>query len=258
VEFLWFYRDLDAPHVREQLIPDGALELIIDLDPSASPKTLYNGADPRGHSGFRRAWISGMQNRSMVIGVEAGASMMGVHFKTGGARPFFGFPISELTAQVIELDLIWKRDIVAVRDRILGTESIEAKFDLVESFLFRRAQSRLLPSQGVMVALEAFRTRPAVSMRELAAQLGMSQKRMIAEFDREVGFTPKMTSRVARFQKVLRRAHGQGACDWAAVALEYGYYDQAHLIHEFQEFAGMTPETYCSRRTSLPNYIVME
>jgi AraC-like DNA-binding protein len=199
-----------------------------------------------------------MQSDSLVIGTVRGSSMMGVHFKTGGAAPFFGFPISELTTQVIELDLIWKRDILALRDRLLETESIDLKFDLLESFLTERAQTRPVPDGSVIAALDAFRTWPVISMRGLAAQLGLSQKRLIAEFDNQVGFTPKMASRVIRFQKVLRKAHAQGECEWAELAVDCGYYDQAHLIHEFQQFARMTPSTYVKRRTDLPNYIYLD
>jgi AraC-like DNA-binding protein len=258
VEFLWLYQDLDVDHRREQLIPDSAIELIIDLDPHAGAKKLYKGSDFRRYTGYRRAWISGMQSDSIVIGTEAGGSMMGVHFKTGGAGPFFGFPISELTTQVVELDLIWKHDMISLRDRLLEAESVKGKFDLLEAFLLTRAQERLVADSAVLTAIEAFRTWPVVSVSGLAAQLGLSQKRMISEFDKQVGFTPKMASRVIRFQKVLRTAHANGECDWAELAVDCGYYDQAHLIHEFQQFAHMTPSTYVRKRTPYPNYIVVD
>ena len=71
-------------------------------------------------SPYRRCWISGMQRKYIVIGAEPGSSMMGVHFRTGGAAPFFGFPISELAGEVVELDLIWKREILALREQLHG------------------------------------------------------------------------------------------------------------------------------------------
>jgi AraC-like DNA-binding protein len=258
VEFLWFYKDLDVDHQREQLIPDSAVELIIDLDETAAPKKLFKANDYRRYTGFRRAWISGMQSDSLVIGTIRGSSMMGAHFKTGGAAPFFGFPISELTTQVVELDLIWKDAMISLRDRLLEVESVEGKFALLEAFLLTRAQERLVADRAVTAALEAFRTWPVVSVGKLAIRLGISQKRMIHEFDKQVGFTPKMAARVIRFQKVLRIVHAQGECDWPELAMDCGYYDQAHLIHEFQQFAHMSPSTYVRRRTPYPNYIVIE
>src|SRR5215472_6509513 len=143
VENLWYYEDLIANHTREKLLPDASMELIIDL--GEGPKKLYDRDQQTRHTNYNRCWISGMQRKYIVIGAETGSSMMGVHFRTGGAAPFFGFPISELSGEVVELDLIWKREILALRDQQLETRSIEGKFKLLESFLVRKAQTRLAP-----------------------------------------------------------------------------------------------------------------
>jgi AraC-like DNA-binding protein len=256
VENLWYYDDLEVSHTKEKLLPNGAIELIIDL--SDGPKKLYDNRDLARASNYRRAWISGMQPGYLVIGAENGSSMMGAHFRTGGAAPFFGFPISELTSNVIELDLIWKQQILALRDQLLEAPSIARKFDLLEQYLLRIARARLDPDRTVAAALATLRTWPVLSLRDLAAQLGVSQKQMIARFDARVGLTPKLTSRVFRFQKVLKKVHGHREPDWVDVALDCGYYDQAHLIHEFQEFAGVAPGFYAAHQSEYPDYIIVE
>ncbi len=91
--------------------------MIIDL--GEGPKKLYDRRNTLRYTGYNRCWISGMQSRYLIIGAEKGSSMMGAHFRTGGAAPFFGFPISELTANVVELDLIWKREIVSLREQLI-------------------------------------------------------------------------------------------------------------------------------------------
>src|SRR5215470_18493861 len=121
VEYLWFYRDMATDHAKEKLLPDASMELIIDL--SEGPKKLYDNRDLNRYTSFNRCWISGLQRQFIVLGVEQGASMMGAHFRTGGAAPFFGFPISELAGSVVDLDLIWKREILALRDQLLETPS---------------------------------------------------------------------------------------------------------------------------------------
>jgi hypothetical protein len=106
IEFLWFYQDLDVDHTKEKLLPDASMELIIDL--SEGPKRLYDNRDLDRYTTYNRCWISGLQPQFIVLGVQPGSSMMGAHFRTGGAAPFFGFPLSELSGNVVELDLIWK------------------------------------------------------------------------------------------------------------------------------------------------------
>jgi AraC-like DNA-binding protein len=74
-----------------------------------------------------------------------------------------------------------------------------------------------------------------------------------------VGLTPKLTSRIFRFQRALAAANGvQTTPDWSDLAVDCGYYDQAHLIHEFQQLAGLTPSDYLRSRTDFPLYVAVE
>ena len=41
---------------------------------------------------------------------------------------------------------------------------------------------------------------------------------------------------------------------WASIALDCGYYDQAHLIHEFRRHAGMSPTRYLELRRERLNH----
>jgi len=255
IEYCWFYQDLAVDHTKEKLLPNAAVELIIDLSPT--PKKLYNRPDPLQFTSFRRAWISGMQRTYIVIGVEQGSSMMGAHFRTGGAAPFFDFPVSELSASVIELDLIWKEELRSLRDRLLEELPISGKFDLLESYLLAKARHRLATDVSVDAALNALRRWPVLPLRQLAAQIGISQKQMISRFDCRVGFTPKLTARILRFREAMLAIHRHRNHDWADLSQEFGYYDQPHFIHEFQEFAGMTPGEYGSQLTEYPEYIAL-
>jgi AraC-like DNA-binding protein len=63
---------------------------------------------------------------------------------------------------------------------------------------------------------------------------------------------------VFRFHKVLKQVHGNREPDWVGVALDCGYYDQAHLIHEFQEFAGVSPGFYAAHQSEYPDYIILD
>jgi AraC-like DNA-binding protein len=257
VELLWFYEDLEVDHTKEKLLPDASMELIIDL--SEGPKRLYDSRDLSRYSTYERCWVSGLQRRFIVLGVERGSSMMGAHFRTGGAAPFFGFPISELSGNVVELDLIWKREILILRERLLEAQTPDRKFDLLEAYLMGKAKSRLEPDLTVATALDMLRSWPALSLRELAAKLGLSHKQMLARFDCRVGVTPKIASRIFRFQKAISAiGRPQAMPDWPDLAVECGYYDQAHLIHEFQQLAGLTPAAYMRNRTEYPLYVVLD
>jgi AraC-like DNA-binding protein len=255
VEFFWFFEDLAVDHSMEKLVPNAAMELIVDLTPT--PKKLYDNKDLKRYRECRKAWVSGMQREYIIIGPEVGSSLIGVHFRTGGASPFFPFPVSELASEVVELDLIWTREILGLRDHLLEAWTVDEKFDVLECFLLAKAQARLNGDRAVHVAVGQLRHSPASPVRSVADHLGLSQKQLISLFDSHVGCSPKVTARIFRFQQALHSIHRSGEQDWAELALAHGYYDQSHLIHEFQHFAGLTPAEYARKRSPYPDYIVV-
>ena len=109
---------------------------------------------------------------------------------------------------------------------------------------------------AVVFALRAFDPAPlTTSIEQVTAAIGLSAKRFIERFKAEVGVSPKRYCRIRRFQQAVTRAHRGDLVDWAQVALECGYYDQAHFIHEFRSFAGLTPTGYRGARTAFQNHV---
>ena len=72
-------------------------------------------------------------------------------------------------------------------------------------------------------------------------QIGLSPQRFIQMFRDETGFTPKVFCRIRRFQQALDRMQGRKNVEWARVALDCGYFDQAHLINDFRSITGYSP-----------------
>ena len=105
VDFFWYYVDFLPDHDREHVLPDATFELIINLQ--ETPRKLFHHAGANSWDAFKRGWISGAHSRFLTIDALPRSSMIGVHFKPGGATPLLGFPASELTGRVVELDAIW-------------------------------------------------------------------------------------------------------------------------------------------------------
>ena len=86
VELLTFYSGFAPQHDREKLIPDGAIQIIVDL--TDRPKKLYAGETSPFAVDFSQSWISGMQQRWIVIEAQHAASMLVIRFRPGGANAF--------------------------------------------------------------------------------------------------------------------------------------------------------------------------
>ena len=109
---------------------------------------------------------------------------------------------------------------------------------------------------AVNFALAAFDRAPSVmSIAAVTYAIGLSAKRFIERFKIEVGVTPKRYCRFADSSGPWRWSHRGSHIDWTRVALDCGYFDEAHFIHDFRSFAGLTPTGYQSARTSFQNHV---
>ena len=247
IDWFWFYQDLYPAHRREHVLPDGTFELIIDL--RDEPRRTFDRTSG-SETLFRNAWFSGTHSRYIVIDALPNSSMIGVHFKPGGAAAVLGCPADELRDRVVELEDIWGAPAHDLREQLLAARGAAAKFDILEQALFTRlAQRRLDTAQEHRI----FRARDqfvaganAVRIADVVDQLGVSHKQFIEQFRRHVGLTPKLFCRIRRFQDVLSKVNTGKQVAWADVACACGYFDQAHFVHDFRAFSGLTPTTYAS------------
>jgi AraC-like DNA-binding protein len=253
VENIWYVESSDPPYPREKILPDGAIELIIDLD--TRPKKIFESETSDQFRSCRKAWISGERTHYLIIGTENSA-MVGIRFRPGGAFPFFPFPISELSEAVIDLDLIWGGLVSEIRDRLLELNSPEERLLAMESFLLRQAKRSLEPNRAIGYAISRLQHSPQfLAIRDLANTIGITQKHLISQFERIVGLRPKSFARVCKFQQVVNLIEQEKEINWVRIANDCGYYDQAHFIKEFQAFSGLNPSSYVHQRGDYVNFI---
>jgi AraC-like DNA-binding protein len=254
VENIWYVESSDPEHKREKILPDGAIELIIDLD--SQPKKLFESELATAPFRYcKKAWISGERTRYLVIGTQ-NACMVGIRFRPGGAYPFFRFPISELNEEVTPLDLIWGSLVDEIRDQLLELEGPDARLSAVEKFLLRQVQRSLEPNRMITFAVRQLQHSPQfLAIRDLASTIGITQKHLITQFEKVVGLRPKSFARVCKFQKVVNLIEHQNQIEWTSIAYECGYYDQAHFIKEFHSFSGLNPSAYLTQRGEYLNFV---
>jgi AraC-like DNA-binding protein len=201
--------------------------------------------------------ISGPRSEAFVIDGAGPAALLGVHFKPGGARPFFRAPATEFHNRHVELTEIWGAAANDLRERLIAAAGAHARFQVLEQALLTRLQ-REVCHPAVAFAVRQLASDPAhPSIRDVTAQIGFSARHFIDIFKAEVGLTPKLFARVCRFHEVVRCVHPQPAreIEWADVAVASGYYDQAHFIHDFRLFSGLTPSDYLAQRTPHMNHV---
>jgi AraC-like DNA-binding protein len=254
VALTWICRQPAASHALERVLPTGASQLIINLKEDRT--RLY---DPE--QGYRciassGSVLSGGHSRFQIIDTSEQENVAGAAFKPGGTAAFVPMPAHELSDRDVPLqDLIGVRRTATLREGLLSSDSADAGLDAIEAALLELWTPRTI-HPAVTFALKAIDRAPHVaSIAAVTDAVGMSAKRFIERFKSDVGMTPKRYCRVRRFQQALAAAHRSAGVDWARVALECGYFDQAHFIHDFRSFAGVTPTAYQAARTPFQNHV---
>jgi AraC-like DNA-binding protein len=136
IEFFWFHEGFNADHRLERVIPDGSMELIINL--RDEKRHVFDPISHQPRETYRRSWLSGPHSEFIVIDTAPNASMIGVHLRPGGASAFFGLPLSELRNSVVELDTLWNGEAQNLRDQLLEAPSPSGKFRILEDTLLAR------------------------------------------------------------------------------------------------------------------------
>jgi AraC-like DNA-binding protein len=243
VEAIWLYAGYRPPHRLERVLPSGTIEWVINLREDVfrcyHPETYRPIDDQPG------ALIAGPRSRVQVIDTEQQTEIMGVHLRPGGMRYLSAVPAHEFADRDVPLENLWGRWAGDLREQLMVASTPKEKVLALERLLAERFCPERRPHRAVAAALPRLEPGGApLKQAELAADLGLSARRFIEVFTSSVGLTPKVYARIRRFQKALRTIHGAGDLDWADLAFDCGWYDQAHMIRDFKEFSGLTPSEY--------------
>jgi AraC-like DNA-binding protein len=253
IESVWLCKNLHAHNTLQRIIPSPGTQLVLNLKEDET--RVYEPETLRCHR-TSGSVLTGISTRYQIIDTAEQEHVAGIVFRPGGTLPFFPLPAGELAGIDIPLDALWgRRRTNALRDQLLSAATPAASLDSLEAVL-RQAFRSTAAHPATTFALTEFHSQPAVTrIASVAHTIGLSQKRFIERFRNEVGLTPKRYCRLLRFQSILTHAHQSTRTAWADLALSCGYSDQAHMIHEFREFSGLTPSAYESLRTEYQNHV---
>lgn len=224
-------------------MPTGEASIIFNL--RDDPIRMYDWRDLNRFETFGQAVLAGPRSEPFVIDTLQQERVFGIQFRAGGSFPFFSMPSSEVENRDVSLECVWSAAATAMRERLLEAKSIPGMFAIAEDVLTQQMVRPLELHPAVAFAARRFSTHPhATTVASVLNSIGLSHRRFSQLFHDQTGLTPKAFCRVRRFQRVLNSIHAARGMEWTQIALDCGYYDQAHFIHDFQSFSGFTPTDY--------------
>jgi len=147
---------------------------------------------------------------------------------------------------LVDLSQAFGRGAGELGERVADARSQEERLQLLSRAVEMRLRSEDAIAPGLAFAFRRL-DRADVRIAEVACEIGMSRERFSKAFRREFGLAPKTFARVRRFARALRARQQEPSLDGAALAAQCGYVDQAHMIHDFREFAGSPPSALWRR-----------
>ena len=232
-----------GPLEPERVLPDGCAEAILNF---GNPFVQHDG-DQR--STQPRQFLVGQITRPILISPTGKVELIGIRFHPGGTSPFFQLPMQLLTNQVVEIELLSKRIATRISERVEHLAALPEKICELERILIQAIDISHYDRSVLNLANRVVLSGGLISVDELANSAGISHRQLERRFLQDVGVSPKVLCRILRFQQVFRVVEADPT--WANVAVDCGYYDQAHLIRDFRQFAEKTPAALFDSQSAL-------
>ena len=238
VATLWEMRVPPHGETRVRIMPNACVDIV-----------LYCGETSRGEGSASivappyRSYVVGSTLRSFMMRSSGWNHVIGVSILPAGVEPLLGIPARVIGQAIALLEDVIGNRARELEDRVLSGPPDRMLGRLCEE-LVRMRKSR--EANAVITrAVSAVRGAGGVTrIDDVASAANLTARHLERNFLEHVGFSPKLFARLVRFDRVVRDIAVRGNQSWSQFALAHGYSDQAHLINEFKEFAGVTPTQF--------------
>ena len=193
------------------------------------------------------AGIYGVDRTLFTRRLSGQGKALGVRFRAGCFRPFWGAPVSQLSDRMVPAVRVFGPLAEKTRQALMCTESDAEMTSHAESLLFSGLPERDPVAEQAARIVALITTDSSLRrVDQLASASGLSVRGLQRMFGDYVGVSPKWVMRRARLHEAALRADGGEPVDWAALAFDLGYADQAHLTRDFSATIGVPPSRYAA------------
>ncbi|MGJ4753335.1 AraC family transcriptional regulator [Leptospira kmetyi] len=192
-----------------------------------------------------RSRIQGIIEGKFSHLLEDEGFVWGIKFKPGAFYPFFQKPIRTFTNQSIPIESVFSVDVPKLEGSILAAKNDDQRIEIAESVLFQKLpeieENVFWIQEVVQLILEK---KEILRAEDVAQKVGVNLRTLQRLFNRYVGVSPKWVIQRYRLHEAAERLENGENVDGSRLALDLGYFDQAHFIKDFKSMIGISPEKY--------------
>jgi len=236
--------------VERTILPDGRVDLVFVLSAGIQLKDRWDDfcTVPGGVLQARKKEVFPVVYKGKV-------ELVGIRFRPRGCRVLLGIPMAELPEQPVPMADVFNAEAKELEGSLFEIPRPEDKIKRIEQWLIQQYCKNDLRHQWEWDWLDKLmQSSGSVPLRSLLSESDASYKRVQRFFRDQLGITPKSLARMLRMDAIHQqlRMNDQEKVDWMSLVVKYGFYDQSHLVHEFQQLTGHSPEQFVAK---LPQFI---
>ncbi|MCS7459648.1 helix-turn-helix domain-containing protein [Paenibacillus doosanensis] len=218
---------------KDRVLPDGCADVLFECDTA---------------EGCGSVRFCGILERPFPISYDEAKPVrkFGIRFLPGGAYPFIRDHLSGFTNRHVALGCIWRPAAAAEwGERVMREPSLTGKVRVAEQYLLALLHRTSPAPDAALSNLlhRMFTSKGTIAIAQLAEAEVIGVRRMNRLFERHIGLSPKKFAGIVRFQSMLRTIEARSAADGLSLAFDHGFFDQSHMIRDFQRYYGASPLT---------------
>lgn len=187
--------------------------------------------------------ICGQQTNYYDLSLSGKTGMILIVFRPHGVKSFFNFPITELLNENLSLQDLAVNGAVELEDKLFNSPNNKQRVIHLENFFIKR----LIPNNEFKRVEHAVKiienSKGKIKAQDIAHEVCLGIKQFERTFSKYVGVNPKKFASIIRFQNVLQ-INSKDKRTLSQIAVDNGYYDQSHFIHDFKSLTGLTPKAF--------------
>jgi AraC-like DNA-binding protein len=187
--------------------------------------------------------ICGQQTNYYDLSLSGKTGMILIVFRPHGVKSFFNFPITELLNENISLQDLINNEAIELEDKLLSSPNNKQRIAHLENFLIGRLiyNNEFERVEHAIKMIE--NAKGQIKAQNIAYEVCLGIKQFERTFSKYVGINPKKFASIIRFQNVIQM-NSKGKRSLSQIAVDSGYYDQSHFIHDFKNLTGLTPKAF--------------
>lgn len=249
IKYFWVFDNPGPITLCHHLLPVNNIDVIFNFLSPITFEQNGNSFEPPGNIFF-----FGFKDKHILMKQQGAILTIGASFFPAGFYPFFGIPVSEFRDHAFALDTILNKTAHEIESRLNETDTIPGKIELLEGFFLEQLDQNTQMPLGTNKLLSHFSS-SGMNIDDFCLTNEVHPRKFERLFNKYIGTTPKLFSRISRFQVTLTNLTKKQPKSLTTLAHELEFYDQPHFINDFKSFTGVSPSKFIKEKKSFKQIV---